>query len=109
MGLLDNAKGFEFLGNKEIKESKLGSPEVAKSLEEDMLAVADSPSFQPVNPEQPGQVPSQMPTDMDIFALAGPGKKQESKPKKKKKEEKKSMMKAGPARISNFKDFMKNR
>ena len=49
------------------------------------------------------QTPDALPADMDIFALAGPGKK--SKGKSKKKE---TVVTPG-GKVSNFSDFLKSR
>jgi hypothetical protein len=89
-----------------LKSSDIVSGSSNTEVKEDMIGVADSPGFIPVNPESPGQImqtPDALPADMDIFALAGPGKK--SKGKSKKKE---AAVTPG-GKVSNFSDFLKSR
>jgi hypothetical protein len=86
---------------KKIKESS------GNSIEEDMLAISDSPGFIPVNPESPGQImqtPQSISGGMDTFALAGPQRKTT---RKKKGAKKKVKTPTGvESRVASFKDFM---
>jgi hypothetical protein len=70
-----------------------------KAVKEDMLSLGDASGATVVNPEAPGQThqtpDSMVPNNMDIFALAGPGKK---KSKKKKKDT--------SNQVASFSDFM---
>jgi len=70
-----------------------------KAVKEDMLSLGDASGATVVNPEAPGQThqtpDSMVPNNMDIFALAGPGKK---KTKKKKKDT--------SNQVASFSDFM---
>jgi hypothetical protein len=80
-------------------------------LEEDMLSPMDSPAFTMENPESPGQsyqTPLSMPSDMDMFSLLGPGKKNETKPKKKrsKKKEKDQVSSVDFTKVVKFDDFI---
>jgi hypothetical protein len=81
------------------------------AVKEDMLSLGDAPGVVVVNPESPGQVmqtPDSLPgNNMDIFSLAGPGKKitstKKSKKKSKKKEAKVNHI------VSSFSDFMQRK
>lgn len=67
--------------------SKISPNKDKKAVKEDMLSLGDASGATVVNPEAPGQThqtpDSMVPNNMDIFALAGPGKKKSSKKKKK--------------------------
>lgn len=89
-----------------LKSSSIVSGSRDTEVKEDMIAVSDSPGFIPVNPESPGQImqtPDALPADMDMFALAGPGKKIKGKSKKKE-----TAVTPG-GKVSNFSDFIKNK
>ena len=79
-------------------------------LEEDMLSPMDSPAFTMENPESPGQsyqTPLSMPSDMDMFSLLGPGKKNETKPKKRsKKKQKDQVSSVDFTKVVKFDDFI---
>ena len=80
-------------------------------VKEDMLSLGDAPGVVVVNPESPGQVmqtPDSLPgNNMDIFSLAGPGKKITSTKKSKKKSKKKAA-KVNHI-VSSFSDFMQRK
>jgi hypothetical protein len=80
-------------------------------VKEDMLSLGDAPGVVVVNPESPGQVmqtPDSLPgNNMDIFSLAGPGKKITSTKKSKKKSKKKAT-KVNHI-VSSFSDFMQRK
>lgn len=80
-------------------------------VKEDMLSLGDAPGVVVVNPESPGQVmqtPDSLPgNNMDIFSLAGPGKKITSTGKSKKKSKKKAA-KVNHI-VSSFSDFMQRK
>lgn len=67
--------------------SKISPNKDKKAVKEDMLSLGDASGTTVVNPEAPGQThqtpDSMVPNNMDIFSLAGPGKKKSSKKKKK--------------------------
>lgn len=71
-----------------------------KGVKEDMLSISDASGLVPINPEAPGQTmqtpDSMVPNNMDVMALAGPGKK-----KKRKKEEAESSQK-----VMTFSEFV---
>jgi hypothetical protein len=80
-------------------------------LEEDMLSPMDSPAYTMENPASPGlsdQTPLSMPSDMDMFSLLGPCKKNETKPKKKrsKKKEKDQVSSVDFTKVVKFDDFI---
>ena len=81
------------------------------AVKEDMLSLGDAPGVVVVNPESPGQVmqtPDSLPgNNMDIFSLAGPGKKITSTGKSKKKSKKKAA-KVNHI-VSSFSDFMQRK
>ena len=81
------------------------------AVKEDMLSLGDAPGVVVVNPESPGQVmqtPDSLPgNNMDIFSLAGPGKKITSTKKSKKKSKKKAA-KVNHI-VSSFSDFMQRK
>ena len=81
------------------------------AVKEDMLSLGDAPGVVTVNPEAPGQAlqtPDSLPgNNMDIFALAGPGRKI-TKPSKSKKKSKKKASKVTNT-VSSFSEFMQRK